>query len=264
MARGSLKKVAKLLTNINEEVSVEDQFLHDLISSIEMEDKKESRKPSQTYKPSGMNCIRASYYQVVGVEPEVSDAAYGLIGIGESGTDRHIRIQKAIELMKDNGFDCEYVDIEKFVKSRKIKDIEIKEKSVMETKCFNKLLNMSFLTDGIVKYKGKYYIFEFKTETSNKWWVRTGVDPKHYKQAISYALNFGLDNVLFVYENRDTCQKKCYMFHVTDDMKNEVLGYILTCDSYIKEKRVPPKPDVDNKVCQYCNYRKMCDSNGNK
>ena len=34
MARGSLKKVAKLLTNINEEVSVEDQFLHDLIASI--------------------------------------------------------------------------------------------------------------------------------------------------------------------------------------------------------------------------------------
>lgn len=261
MARGSLKKVAKLLNSISDEVPVEQQFLNDLTKSIEMTSSKETRKPSQTYKPSGMNCMRASYYQIIGVDPDTDDSTYSLVGIGESGTDRHIRIQQAIDSMKENGFECEYIDVEEFVKNRHLEEVQIKEKSVMETKCFNAKLNMSFLTDGIIKYKNKYYIFEFKTETSNKWWSRTGVDPKHYHQAICYALNFGLDNVLFVYENRDTCQKKAFMFHVIDEMKQDILGYISTCDSYVQENKVPPK-EINNKICQYCSYRKRCDKDG--
>lgn len=264
MARGSLKNVAKLLSNVNKDISVEQQFLHDLEKSIELNVNKESRKPSQTYKPSSMNCMRASYYQVVGVDPDVSDSTYGIIGIGESGTDRHIRIQQAIECMKENGIDCEYIDVESFIKQRNLTDIEVKEKSGMETKCYNKKLNMSFLTDGIVKYRGKYYIFEFKTEISSKWWSRTGVDVKHKHQATAYSVNFGLDKVLFVYENRDNCQKKAYLLDVTEDMKQELYGYILTCDSYVQEKRIPPKSIVDNKVCQYCSYRKRCDKDGSK
>lgn len=260
MARGSLKNVAKLLKNINEEVPVEQQFLYDLTKSIEMSATKESRKPSQTYKPSSMNCMRSSYYQVTGVEPDDEPRSYSMIGIGESGTDRHIRIQKAIEDMKENGFDCEYIDVEDFVKQRNIVDIEIKEKYGMETKCYNKTLNMSFLTDGIIKYKSKYYIFEFKTETSNKWFSRTGVDKSHYNQAICYPLNFGLSDVLFVYENRDTCLKKSYILHISNDMKMDIIGYISNCDNYIANNEIPPKQE--DKGCQYCSYRKRCNQDG--
>ena len=262
MARGSLKNVARLLKNINEEIPVEQQFIYDLTKSIEMTADKESRKPSQTYKPSGMNCMRASYYQVKGEEPDESDSSYSMIGIGESGTDRHIRIQTAIEEMKQNGFDCEYIDVETFIKQRNLTDIEVREKSGMETKCYNKALNMSFLTDGIIKYKNKYYIFEFKTETSNKWFARNGVDKKHYHQGTAYALNFNLDDVMFVYENRDTCLKKAYILHITDEMKNDIVGYISNCDSYIDNNQVPEKV-LDNKICKYCSYRKRCEKDGN-
>ena len=40
----------------------------------------------------------------------------------------------------------------------------------METKLYHKKLNMSFMTDGIIRYKGKYFIFEFKKETSDKFY----------------------------------------------------------------------------------------------
>lgn len=261
MARGSLKKIARMLNSVQEDISVDQQFLYELNKSIELTINKESRKPSQTYKPSGMNCMRSSYYQIKGVDPDTQDSTYALIGIGESGTDRHIRIQQAIEHMKDNGFDCEYLDVEEFIKQRKLTDIEVKEKSGMETKCYNKKLNMSFLTDGIIKYQNKYYIFEFKTETSNKWWSRTGVDDKHKHQATAYSINFGLDKVLFVYENRDNCQKKAFLLDITNDMKQELIGYILTCDTYLNENKVPPKIN-DNKICQYCGYRKRCNKDG--
>lgn len=261
MARGALRNIAKLLNNIQEDIPVADQFLHDLIKSIEKTDANNHRKPSQTYKPSGMNCMRMSYYQITGIEPEAENGGYSLIGIGESGTDRHIRIQQAIEYMKNNGYECEYIDVETFIKQRKLTDLQVVEKSGMETKIFNKKLNMSFLTDGIIKYKNKYYIFEFKTEISNKWFSRIFVDEKHYKQATAYSINFGIDDVVFVYENRDTCQKKAYLLTVTGKMKQELLAYIYSCDEYIANKQVPPKCS-EAKYCQYCQYKEKCRKDG--
>lgn len=144
-------------------------------------------------------------------------ASYQLEGICESGTDRHIRIQQAIENMKNVlNIDVEYIDVAEFVKQRNLTDLEIREKSGMETKLYHKKLNMSFMTDGIIRYKGKYFIFEFKTETSDKFYQRKGVDKKHYNQATAYSIAFKLDKVLFIYENRNTLEKKAYIKEVTE------------------------------------------------
>ena len=144
-------------------------------------------------------------------------ASYQLEGICESGTDGHIRIQQAIENMKNVlNIDVEYIDVAEFVKQRNLTDLEIREKSGMETKLYHKKLNMSFMTDGIIRYKGKYFIFEFKTETSDKFYQRKGVDKKHYNQATAYSIAFKLDKVLFIYENRNTLDKKAYIKEVTE------------------------------------------------
>ena len=58
MSRNSLKSVCRLIQSIKEEIPIEKQFVEDLKRSIELNDKKESRKPSQTYKPCSMNCLR--------------------------------------------------------------------------------------------------------------------------------------------------------------------------------------------------------------
>lgn len=258
MSRSALKNIARLLKEDNR--SVEQCFLDDLKRSIELTDKKNSRMPSKTYKPSGMNCIRQSYYQIKGYEIDNSDSSSTLVGICESGTDRHERIQKAVASMKDNNIDCEYVDVASYVKSRNLADIEIVSQQGMETKLYHKKYNISFLCDGIIKYKGKYYILEIKTENSYKFMNRKEVDPSHYKQATAYSLAFGIDNVIFLYENRDICDKKAYMYTVTDDMRNKLVEYIETCDSYIQQDKVPPKPvDVPKKSCNYCSYKKYCE-----
>ena len=66
MARQSLKSVIRLIESTKEKVPVEQDFLQNLKRSIELTADKDSRLPSKTYKPSGMNCIRASYYQIMG------------------------------------------------------------------------------------------------------------------------------------------------------------------------------------------------------
>ena len=192
MARQSLKSVCRLIDAVKEDIPVEQQFLNDLKRSVEIMEQKNSRKPSQTYKPSGMNCIRQSYYQVLGIEPDAGTSNYNGVAICETGTDRHVRIQNAVEKMKETGMDCEYVDVAKFVKSRKLDYLEIRSKVGNETKLYHKALNISFMCDGIIKYHKHYYIIEFKTEGSSKFFSRKGVDPSHYNQAICYSMALGL------------------------------------------------------------------------
>ena len=154
MARKSLKSVIKAIDRANKDVPVEQQFIEDLKRSIELEDMKNFRKPSMTYSPSGMGCIRAMYYKRTGVDV-VPDSSYTMVGICESGTDRHERIQNAISKMKDNGFDCEYIDVADYVKSRGLDlYLDIVDKCGNETKLYDKVRNVSFLCDGIIKYQG--------------------------------------------------------------------------------------------------------------
>ena len=260
MSRSALKNVFKLIDMANNDMPIEKQFLNDLIASIE-KSANEVRKPSQTYKPSGMNCVRQMVYAILGVEPEQKGTTYQLAGICESGTDRHIRIQQAIERMKEKiGADCEYIDVETYVKQRNLTDLEIVSKNGMETKLYNKKYNISFMCDGIIRYKGQYYIFEFKTETADKFYKRTDTDPSHYNQATAYSLSFGINQVMFLYENRNTCDLKSYIRKVTEDMKGELIYKIEYCNSYAKQLKAPPKPlDVTKKACSYCIYKKRCE-----
>ena len=258
MSRESLKNVARLINVATKEVPAEESFLADLKRSIEVTDEKGWGLPSKTFKPSGINCKRASYYQVSGVEPDKGKSSYSMVGICNAGTDIHVRVQNAVIGMKENGIDCEWVDVEDFVKSRELTDLEVRAKTGTETKLYNKKYNMSFMCDGIVRYRGKYYILEFKTETSTKWYSRDGVDKKHYNQGICYSLNFGMDDVIFIYIDRDMLQMKSFMFHVTDEMRQTIIDYIEYVNGYVERKIAPPKPDIERRICQYCIYRTQC------
>jgi CRISPR/Cas system-associated exonuclease Cas4 (RecB family) len=263
MAR-NLKNITRLIERANSVVPIEQQFLDDLKRSIEISDKKNSRKPSATYSPSGMGCIRAMYYKRAGIDVE-GDSNYTMIGICNSGSDHHNRIQTAISQMKDNGFDCEYIDVADYVKSRGL-DIylDIVDKCGNETKLFDRNRSISFLCDGIIRYQGKYYIVEFKTESSFKWRDRKGVDPKHYNQAVTYSLELQLDNVIFVYINRDICDYKSYLFEVTEYDRERIVDLIDTCENYVINKELPPKPkDATDRKCAYCAYQELCKVNSN-
>lgn len=259
MARNTLKNVMRLIDSAKNQLPPEQDFLNDLKRSIEMTENKNQRKPSKTFKPSSMNCIRNMYFQVVGAEQDEGNTSYVLAGIVHSGSDIHERVQQAVMDMKSNGMECTYMDVEDFVDIRHLDYLTVVSKTGMETKLYHKDLNMSFMCDGIIKYKGKYYILELKTETNYKWQNRKGVDPKHYNQGTAYSIAFGIDNVIFVYITRDTLDMKAFMFTVTDDMKQNLIGKIVECDNYVKAFKVPPMPEeASPKFCSYCMYKGVC------
>lgn len=263
MARKSLKNVCRLINTAKETLPPEQDFLNDLKRSIELDADKHSGKPSKTYKPSGMNCIRASYYQIIGATQDEASSNYTVVGICNSGTDIHVRIQKAVIGMKDNGMDCEFISVPDFVKQRGLDYLKIVSNTATETKLYHKKFNMSFMCDGIIKYNNHYYILELKTENSYKFMNRKEVDASHINQGIAYSLAFGIDEVLFIYINRDVLDMKAFMLNVTPEMKESLVGYIEECDGYVRRMIAPPKPeDVSKKACSYCLYKTQCRKDG--
>ena len=219
-------------------------------------------KPSQKYKPSSLHCMRNMYFQVTGADlDKKSDKTGDFYGICESGEDRHIRIQRAISNMKKYGVYCEYVDVEEYVKQNNL-NLEVVSKKEFETKLYDKERNLIFLCDGILKYKDKYYILEIKTETSFKWMDRQRIDQNHNYQSYAYSLELGIEDVLFIYENRDICSKKSFISHITDEERQEIANRLSKCDEYVSRKVVPPfEENVTPKTCQYCDYKSVCRAN---
>lgn len=215
-------------------------------------------KPSRRYKPSSLHCLRQMYYQLTEAELDKQTSKTGeFLSICESGTDRHKRIQNVLCHMRKYGIDCDYLDVEQYVKENNL-PLEVVSKNEYETKVYDPANNIIFLCDGILKYKGKLFVFECKTESSFKAMNRSFVDDSHKYQAYTYAFEFGIDDVLFLYENRDLCIKKSFILHVTDENKKFIIDRVKDCDKYVEMKVVPPKQEADKKICQYCDYKTQC------
>lgn len=257
----SLKNIAKLVKQATQSnMTPAKEFENFLNQAIVMNERKNTRAPSQTYKPSSLGgCIRKVYFEVEGAPIDTNrDIDPDFVGLGESGTDRHERLQQAIISMKDLGMKCEWVDVEDYLKLYPVKGTRLIERKGHEFKLRNDILNMSFMCDGIVKFGGKYYILEIKTEVSFKWNTRTDAEDMHEVQASSYSACIGIDDILFVYENRDICKKKYYHVHVTDqDREDKVIHVINTVESHRANGEVPPKTD-DKKHCNYCPFQGEC------
>ena len=250
-----LSGIAKLIKAGNQ-AGPENLFLNELIKTIELS--QETRKPSATYKPSSLGgCIRNLYFQVTQADLDGTPTEYSLTGICESGTNRHEVIQNYVADMSSHGFDCKWIDVQEFVEENKPEGTIVEFKSGMETKCYNEKYNMSFLCDGIIKYRGQYYILEIKTESTYKFGSQEEPFPEHKVQATAYSLAFGIDKIIFLYENRDTCSKKAYLVDVTQKMKQDLIEKIRVCDSHVLNQVPPPKSE-NVKDCRYCNYKKAC------
>lgn len=254
-----LNGLARLI-KASRSTSPESIFLNELTRTIEVLD--ENREPSKSYKPSSVGgCLRNMYYQMVGGTLDGTPTEYGLIGICESGSSRHETLQTYVSKMNSLGFDWEWVDVAKYIEEYKPPGTKVIKQSGMETKCFNEIFNMSFLCDGVIKHKGQYYVLEIKTESSYKFSNHDAPFKEHIYQATCYSMCFGINSVIFLYENRDNCSKKAFLVEVTDAMKEEVADKIFTCDDYVATLTPPPKT-TESKHCQYCNYKKLCREDG--
>ena len=252
-----MKQFAKLskLIKLEQQNEVAQSFVNDLLYTIE-KDNSSDYIPTKSYKPSGISgCKRSLYYQLTGAEPDGTVDSVNLVGICESGTDRHEIIQRYITHMKDYNVECEWVDVAQYLKQQGITNPGVVSRNGYETKLFNSEYNMRFLCDGLVKYKGEYYIIEIKTESTHKYNNHTEPFSEHKLQSACYAMNLQVPRVIFIYENRDNCDKKGYLFEVPEAMMDKVKGIIGYVNQCVETNTLPPK-ELDK--CTYCKYKNMC------
>lgn len=253
-----------MIEHSRDKLSINEMFLKDVQSVIEKSDSmKHSGKPSRTYKPSSCVCLRMMYFMVTGADLDPGRTDYQSIGMADTGTRRHVAIQEALMQLSELGYDWEYIDVEEYIKDKqlngKCSDIIIVGKSGPETKLRNTKLNMNFMCDGIMRQKstGRYILFEFKNQISFKANNKEDVDTEHKPQAALYCLNLDLEDVFFLYENRDNCELHCFLLHISDEDKNAQLAKLQECDTYV-ENLIPPPRHKDLKPCRWCSYKVMC------
>lgn len=260
MGRLVLKKVAGL---IHKKITPADTFLRNLDDFIE---KKNSDRPvpSKSFKPSSMKCDRNMWYQLHGSTPDEGVDPVNLVRICENGSDSHERIQQyIIDMGKEEDSIWEYYDVEKYIKENNLVDLEIVGKNGLETKVFNKKYNIRFQTDGILynRLTKTFYIFEFKTEGSNKWNIREDVDPNHYYQADAYLLSFEIKTgVIFVYEDRNMLGHKAFLYPYNEERVNNLKARLLNIIQMEKDN-ILPEATKDKKACLYCHYSELCKFN---
>lgn len=257
-----LKGLAKLINNATKERTPAQKF-GELLAETISRNGQSTRKPSKTYKPSSIGgCMRKSYFQIVGAQiDEKEKPAADMVGIWESGSDRHERIQGHIQTMKSHGFDVEWVDIEEFLKRRPVQGTRFVSRQGNEFKMYNSVFNMSFLCDGIIKFEGRYYILEIKTEDQFKHKGKLGPAKKHVDQATCYSMCLGVDQVMFIYEWREYTSKQYFDYTVLDKDKEDVCHYIETCQAHV-ESNIVPSMTKKQSECKYCSYKEICTITG--
>jgi CRISPR/Cas system-associated exonuclease Cas4 (RecB family) len=256
----SLKDLAKKLRQQNNEDHPEESFLSMLNECIARMNPE--RAPSKSYKPSSLGtCYRQNYYQVTGAVVDVGKVSSDLVGMGESGTARHEHIQRYVSSMNKYGYPVRWVPVSEYLARHPQDGVKIRSVSGFETSLRYEPLNMNLMCDGIIQFKGIYYILEIKTETDFKWLPRIAPNPDHIVQASAYSLVLGLDKVLFLYENRNVCAKKTFIYEVSDRERLSIVEFIKRCDAYIALNQLPPKT-ANIKDCTYCRYKTICDLAG--
>lgn len=253
----SMKSLAKLINNATKIKTEPEEFLSMYNEAVKrgMRD----RKPSPTYHPSSIGgCLRNLYFQLVQCELDPSsDKSPQLEEMGNSGTDRHDRIQTTISKMEKLGYPVEWVHIPTYLENFPELGTRVVAQHGMETLLANDIYNLSFKCDGLIRFKGKLYILEIKTEIEMKYISRFAPVDEHTFQANCYAMALGVQGILFLYENRNTCAKKPYILEASPIIMDQIRDKINVCDEHVSKKVVPPKQDSTSN-CKYCSYKVEC------
>ena len=254
-----LKSLLKVAQGKNaESVSFEDSFLKAYEEAVRRKELAERQvAPSDYIRPSSMyGCERMIFFQRVhsgSLNGEQDDVP--LIEICQSGTDRHLDIQHIVEIME--GVEC--LDLEEVVKEANQKGIKTEflgwNEDHTEARCKNDELSIFFQPDGVIRFMGKEVILEVKTESTYQFSNRYEPKEDHRWQATSYGMGLGIDYVLFLYEDRNFCRKKAYLWKITDEMKDKVRAKIRTVNNAVKTG-IPPEKNEDK--CTYCKYKNEC------
>lgn len=220
-----------------------------------------AQMPHKTFAPSSMRCMRRSWFRLRGAEPDVPDRADRVLQFAaDIGTACHRVLQANLSRFLGSS----WIDVDEFVTNRGAfsRDKYILKPSSDSLETFVELTEppIRFACDGIVKWNDLYYLLEIKTCEFGTWRELTDPRDEHIAQVTTYCAMLGLSKVLFIYQDRQYGELKCYEYDVPHKAIQAVfdnIAHVMAC----VDLSVPPEglPKGD-KWCSpsMCPYYKKC------
>lgn len=218
----------------------------------------ESSTPSRTFAPSQIRCRRISWFRLRGAVPEKELAVDRTLNFtAKVGTACHQTIQEI--LSKKLGAD--WIDPEEYLKKADLPYKYECNKNGMETQIeIFEPVPIKFAPDGIIFWKGKYWLLEIKTSEYSSFENLNAPKPHHIDQIKCYGTLLNIRNVLFLYQDRVYGSFKCYEVTLTDDDMKQMWDMFKEVQDCVKQNIAPPKLPKGDIWCtpSRCRYYNKC------
>jgi CRISPR/Cas system-associated exonuclease Cas4 (RecB family) len=259
----SIKDLAKLAKQQDKDnnKSLPERFVSSLDQFIVDSRTKERKAQRQTWiRPSMFHkCMRYQWYKILNYPYSNKSTARGE-RVFETGSALHEWVQTDVIGRSDSPIeilsakDCPNYGQEGFTifddNHRNLMEI-----SFVSTKFTNKY-ELRGSCDGIIKFEGIPYIFEFKTIKQEDYNLLFEAKREHRMQAAVYALNFGVDEIMFLYINKNTQEWKAFPVTITLAQKEWVIERSMKLDTMLVNNELPEREESE--TCKWCEYAKIC------
>lgn len=246
------------LAKFNSAVSAD--FLDDYLDYVDSSIKSNSeRLPHQTFSGSSFRCDRRSWFRLKGTQPDNVDIPDRRLNFtAEIGTACHRIIQTNLKsLLGDDWLDVnDYLTSIEFPYEYDITH----DADGLESQIHIVDPPIRFACDGLIRYHDKIYLLEIKTSEYASWNELTDPKPQHIDQIKFYASLLYIHDVLFLYQDRQYGDFKCFEVHVSDSDIQTVFDRIKHVTEMVSKHLAPDPLPKGSSWCtpSMCPYYHKC------
>lgn len=221
---------------------------------------------SRTFAPSSFRCDRKSWFRLKGSEPDRIDLDIPMQFTAMVGTACHhniqsrlIRLSNSLEETSTSANIFKWIEVEDYLRDNPIPYKYKLKKNGFETEVeILEPFPVKFACDGIIYWKGKYFLLEIKTSELSSFSKLSSYKEYHRDQIVCYCTMLGIHDVFVVYQERQFGSMKCFTFHVNDREMRDVtdrMQYVMSC---VEDNIAPTPLAVGDPFCSGCVYAKKC------
>ena len=117
-----------------------------------------------------------------------------------------------------------------------------------------------FACDGIIRFQNKVRLLEIKTSEYNSWNDLTEPKPKHLDQIKCYATLLNIPDVLFLYQERNYGECKCFEITVSESEQASLKERMTRVMELVEANIAPEGLPVGDDWCSpsMCPYHAKC------
>ena len=214
--------------------------------------------PHKAFAPSSMRCKRRSWFRLRGVEPDQPKSAdWTLNFTAEIGTACHAIIQRNLK----SALGGHWISVSDYLKKNPVLEDYRLDEGDLETKIeIIKPFPVRFAVDGIIYWKGEYYLLEIKTSEFASFNELTDPKAHHLDQIKTYASLLHIHKVLVLYQDRQYGDLKCYEEFISDATMQAVKDDMQYVMDMVDANLAPERLPTGDAWCSpsQCQYYKRC------